>query len=61
MMELDDAGVDYEKKIETLEQELKRKDEMIQELKEKNRVLFKTAVKNADREVETALRADENI
>lgn len=58
-MELEDSDIDYEKKIDTLEDELRRKEERIQELKDKNKVLFETAVQHADTEVDTRLSAEE--
>jgi len=52
--------VDYEKKIETLEEELRRKEETIERLKEENILLLKTALKNSERRVDTKLRKQVN-
>jgi hypothetical protein len=50
---------DYEKKIEALEDELKRKDKIIENLKERNKVLFRTAVKNTESSVDASLKAEQ--
>ncbi len=48
--------IDYEKKIEALKEEIKRKDEQIENLKEENKILFETAMKNSERKVDAKLK-----
>ena len=40
-----------EKVIKTLYNELKRKDKIIEELKENNKILLRTALKNAEKKI----------
>ncbi len=48
--------VDYEKKIKDLEEELVRKDDIIEKLKKENEILLQTAFKNSERKIDTKLK-----
>ncbi len=56
MVEELDGEVDYEKKIEDLQEELKRKQEEIEKLKKEKEVLFNAAVKNSEQEVDARMK-----
>jgi len=47
---------DYEKKVKYLEEELMRKDDIIEALRKENNILLKTVFKNSERKLETKLK-----
>ena len=49
--------IDYDKKIEALEDELRRKDQIIEDLRRENKVLLQTAFKNSERKLDTKVKA----
>ena len=53
----DVTKLDYKKKIKYLEEEILRKDDIIEVLKKENELLLQTAFKNAERKVDTKIKA----
>ncbi|MFC1648931.1 hypothetical protein ACFL1B_05730 [Nanoarchaeota archaeon] len=48
--------IDYKKKVAALEEELKRKDDIIEKIKTERDLLFNTALKNSEKKVDTKLK-----
>ncbi len=48
---MEPLSVDYEKKIKTLEEELVRKQTLIEKLEKENKTLFQLALKRSEEEV----------